>query len=144
MGEGQVLTQTPSSSPKCTQREDMEGTGWLQCVQMLLGCHCLPLLCDKWTIDPGLKAPCPRKKGRMAGRGVRKNPSSQSNKGVNYLCSTDCFLRWVWDLCLKFIAPQLEPQGPPGSLTEFQHVSQIRQPHPGIQLRFGAHPSPDW
>lgn len=97
VAEGQVITQPPSSSPKCTQREgrDMEGTGWMQRVQMLLGCHCAPLLCDKWTIHPGLKAPCPRKEGRMAGRGARKNPSSQSNKGVNYLCSTDCFLRWL-------------------------------------------------
>lgn len=93
----------------------MAGTGWVQDIQMLLGCPCAPLLCDKWTIHPGLKAACPRKEGRMAGRGVRNNPSSQSNKGVNYLCSTDCFLRCVWDLCLEFIAPQLEPLGYPRS-----------------------------
>lgn len=48
----------------------MEGTGWLQHVLMLLGYHCVPLLCDKWTIQPGFKALCPRKEGRIAGRGV--------------------------------------------------------------------------
>lgn len=42
----------------------MEETGWLQHVQMLLGCHCAPLFCDKWTIQPGLKTLCTGKDGR--------------------------------------------------------------------------------